>query len=180
MRFITSNEGKFREVSRIAEKFGVKLEWLKMEYIEPQGNSLEEIARLSAEMLAEKVDGEFVIEDSGLFIDALRGFPGPYSSYVFKTIGNEGILKLMEGVDDRRAYFMAVVAYWDGEEVHTFTGRVDGEISKTVRGEHGFGYDPIFLLGGKTFAEMTTEEKNRFSHRRMAFEKFFSWFKENK
>ncbi len=180
MYFITSNEGKFREVREMASKYGLEIEWLRMEYIEPQGNSLEEIARLSAEMLAEKVDGEFVIEDSGLFVEALKGFPGPYSSYVFKTIGNEGILKLMEGVEDRRAYFMAVVAYWDGKTVRTFTGRVDGEISREIRGTQGFGYDPIFLYGDRTFAEMSTEEKNRFSHRRRAFEEFFKWFKENK
>ncbi len=153
MYFITSNEGKFREVREMASKYGLEIEWLRMEYIEPQGNSLEEIARLSAEMLAEKVDGEFVIEDSGLFVEALKGFPGPYSSYVFKTIGNEGILKLMEGVEDRRAYFMAVVAYWDGKTVRTFTGRVDGEISREIRGTQGFGYDPIFLYGDRTFAE---------------------------
>lgn len=180
MYFITSNEGKFREVREMASKYGLEIEWLRMEYIEPQGNSLEEIARLSAEMLAEKVDGEFIIEDSGLFVEALKGFPGPYSSYVFKTIGNEGILKLMEGVEDRRAYFMAVVAYWDGNTVRTFTGRVDGEISREMRGTQGFGYDPIFLYGDRTFAEMSTEEKNRFSHRRRAFEEFFKWFKENK
>ena len=180
MYFITSNEGKFREVREMASKYGIEIEWLKMEYIEPQGSSLEEIARLSAEMLAEKVEGEFVIEDSGLFVEALKVFPGPYSSYVFKTIGNEGILKLMEGVENRKAYFMAVVAYFDGKEVRTFTGKVEGEISREMRGTQGFGYDPIFLYGNKTFAEMATEEKNQVSHRRKAFEEFFRWLKENK
>lgn len=162
MYFITSNEGKFREVREMASKYGIEIEWLKMEYIEPQGSSLEEIARLSAEMLAEKVEGEFVIEDSGLFVEALKGFPGPYSSYVFKTIGNEGILKLMEGVENRKAYFMAVVAYFDGKEVRTFTGKVEGEISREMRGTQGFGYDPIFLYGNKTFAEWQPRRRTKF------------------
>ncbi len=180
MYFITSNEGKFREVKEMAAKFGIEVEWLKMEYLEPQGNSLEEIARVSAEMLTSRINGEFFLEDSGLFVEALKGFPGPYSSYVFKTIGNEGILKLMDGVEDRRAFFMAVVAYFDGSTVRTFTGKVEGEIAREIRGTQGFGYDPIFLYGDKTFAEMSTEEKNRVSHRRRAFEEFFRWLKENK
>lgn len=180
MYFVTSNEGKFREIREMASNYGIEVEWLRMEYLEPQGNSLEEIARLSAEMLSSRIQGEFFLEDSGLFVEALKGFPGPYSSYVFKTIGNEGIIKLMEGVENRRAYFMAVVAYFDGKEVRTFTGKVEGEISREIRGTQGFGYDPIFLYGDKTFAEMTTKEKNQVSHRRRAFEEFFRWLKENK
>ncbi len=172
--FVTSNEGKYREARAIGEKYGIEVGWIQLEYLEPQGNDLEEIARKSAEMLSKEMSSQFFIEDSGLFIEALKGFPGPYSSYVFKTIGNEGIIKLMDGVEDRRAYFMAVIAYWDGKEVKTFTGRVDGKISEEIRGEHGFGYDPIFEFEGKTFAEMG-EEKNEYSHRRRALEKFFEW-----
>ncbi|AEA46205.1 XTP/dITP diphosphatase [Archaeoglobus veneficus] len=173
LTFITSNEGKFREAEQIAAKYGISLKWKKMSYLEPQGSSLEEIASLSAEMLSKELKETFFIEDSGLFIEALKGFPGPYSSYVFKTIGNEGILRLMDGVEDRRAYFLAVIAYFDGSEVQTFTGRVDGEISTEMRGSGGFGFDPIFLYNGRTFAEMG-EEKNAVSHRRRALEGFFT------
>ncbi len=174
MYFVTTNEGKFKEVKSIASKFGIDIEWLNMEYLEPQGRDLEDIARKSAEILAKEIEGEFFIEDSGLFVEALKGFPGPYSSYVFKTIGNEGILKLMEGVEDRRAYFKAVIAYFDGKDVHIFTGRVDGVIAKEMRGSGGFGFDPIFEYNGRTFAEMG-EEKNEVSHRRRALQNFFSW-----
>ena len=174
MLFITSNEGKFVEAKKIAEKYGVKIEWKKMEYLEPQGSDLIEIAKKSAELLSEKIKKPFFIEDSGLFINALNGFPGPYSSFVFKTIGNEGILKLMENETNREAYFLAVIAYFD-KEVHTFVGKVDGEISREIRGNKGFGYDPIFLYGDRTFAEMG-EEKNEVSHRRKALEKFFKWY----
>ena len=176
--FITSNEGKFREAKSIGEKYGIKVEWLKEEYLEPQGKDLEEIARKSAEMLAEKIKKPFFIEDSGLFIEALKGFPGPYSSFVFKTIGNEGILKLMDGVENRRAFFLAVVAFFDGKNIRTFTGRVDGEISTEMRGDKGFGFDPIFLYEGRTFAEMG-EEKNEVSHRRRALEALFSYLKDS-
>jgi len=164
--FVTSNEGKYREVREIGRMYGVDVVWRREEYLEPQGSDLEEIARKSAEMLAEKIREPFFIEDSGLFIEALGGFPGPYSSFVFKTIGNEGILKLMDGVSNRKAYFLAVIAYFDGEKVLTFKGRVEGRIAEEMRGKGGFGFDPIFEYSGRTFAEMGEEEKNKVSHRR--------------
>jgi len=176
MKFITSNEGKFREAKALAEKFSIEIEWLKMEYEEPQGFDLREIAKKSAERLSKVVKEPFFIEDSGLFIEALNGFPGPYSSYVFKTIGNRGILKLMEGISNRKAHFKAVVAYFDGSKVLTFEGNVEGEIAMEMRGDKGFGFDPIFLYQGKTFAEMG-EEKNEVSHRRKALENFFRFLK---
>ncbi len=178
LTFVTSNEGKFREAAEIAAGYGIKLNWKKMKYLEPQGSNLEEIARLSAEVLSRELDGRFFLEDSGLFVEALKGFPGPYSSYVFKTIGNEGILRLMEGVENRRAYFLAVIAYFDGKNVRTFSGKAEGEISTEMRGSKGFGYDPVFLYGSKTFAEMGGE-KNKISHRRKALETFFSYVMRN-
>ncbi len=178
--FITSNEGKFREVREMGESYGIDVEWHEEEYLEPQGSSLKEIARASADSLTEKLGKPFIIEDSGLFIEGLKGFPGPYSSYVYKTIGNEGIAKLIEDVDNRVAYFLAVVAYFDGERIHTFEGRVDGEISSEIIGEQGFGFDPVFLYGDRTFAEMDGRKKNEVSHRRKAFEDFFKWLSSNK
>ncbi len=172
--FVTSNEGKYREAKYIGERYGIEVEWLREEYLEPQGNDLKEIAKKSAEILAKKINKPFFIEDSGLFILALKGFPGPYSSFVFKTIGNEGILKLMDGIEDRRAYFLAVIAFFDGKNVLTFEGRVDGRIATEIRGDKGFGFDPIFEYEGKTFAEMG-EEKNEVSHRRRALEALFSY-----
>lgn len=177
--FITSNEGKFREAKSIGERYGIEVEWLKEEYLEPQGSDLRDIAKKSAELLAEKIKKPFFIEDSGLFIPALNGFPGPYSSFVFKTIGNEGILKLMEGIEDRRAYFLAVIAFFDGEKVLTFEGRVDGRIATEMRGDKGFGFDPIFEYNGRTFAEMG-EDKNEVSHRRKALEKLFRYLSEKR
>ncbi len=174
--FVTSNEGKFKEAKSIGSKYGIEVEWLEEEYLEPQGNDLEEIAKKSAELLAERIREPFFIEDSGLFIEALNGFPGPYSSFVFKTIGNEGILKLMKGIENRKAYFLAVIAFFDGERVLTFKGKVEGRIAEEMRGDKGFGFDPIFEYGGRTFAEMG-EEKNEVSHRRRALEKFFGYLK---
>ena len=174
--FITSNRGKFTEAQRIAENYGIRMIWKRVEYFEPQGDSLEYVARKSAEIIREMVNERFIIEDSGLFIEHLKGFPGVYSSYVFKTIGNEGILKLMEGVKNRKAVFRSVVAFCGGDDIKIFSGEVEGKISFVQRGSGGFGFDPIFEVDGRTFAEMG-EDKDLISHRRRAMEKFLKWYR---
>jgi XTP/dITP diphosphohydrolase len=178
--FITSNPGKVEEARKYFEPLGVRVHQLHLEYPEIQADTLEEVAEYGARWLAERVREPFFLDDSGLFVEALKGFPGVYSAYVYRTIGYQGILKLLSGESNRKAYFKSVIAYWDGE-VHIFTGRVDGEITEEPRGKGGFGFDPIFRPEGfeKTFAEMTTEEKNMISHRGRALKAFAAWLKEN-
>ncbi len=182
--FATSNKGKFHEVETLASGYGIVVRQLDVKKVEIQSDSLEEISLYAVRDIYSKVVGKgidnIVVEDAGLFIDALKGFPGPYSSYVYKTIGINGVLKLLEGVDNRRAFFKAVVAFKSsslGEKI--FKGIVYGEIVKEPRGTYGFGFDPIFKPYGsdKTFAEMTTHEKNKFSHRSKAFTELFKWLK---
>jgi XTP/dITP diphosphohydrolase len=109
-----------------------------------------------------------VLEDSGLFIEALNGFPGVYSAYVFQTIGQMGILRLMEGKRDRDARFESRIALSlpDGN-VELVSGTCTGTIPQTMRGSEGFGFDPVFIPEGdyRTFAEMSIEEKEVHSHR---------------
>ncbi|WP_456421801.1 XTP/dITP diphosphatase [Thermococcus sp.] len=180
LAFITSNPGKVEEAREYFKPLGVEVYQLRIEYPEIQADTLEEVAEYGAKWLAEKIEGPFFLDDSGLFIDALRGFPGVYSAYVYKTLGYLGILKLLEGEMNRSAHFKSVIAYWDGE-LHIFTGRVDGEITTEPRGKGGFGFDPVFKPRGfdKTFAEMTTEEKNKISHRGRALRAFAQWLREN-
>ncbi len=119
------------------------------------------------------------MEDSGLFIPTLKGFPGPYSSYIYKTLGLEGVLRLMDNSQDRKAYFQSTIAIRleDGTS-RTFSGRVYGTISRRVRGKSGFGFDPIFVPRGesRTFGEMTQAVKNKCSHRARTFEEFAKWY----
>jgi XTP/dITP diphosphohydrolase len=178
--FVTSNPGKVEEARTYFEPLGIEVYQLHFPYPEIQADTLEEVAEYGVKWLSERLNLPFFLDDSGLFIEALRGFPGVYSAYVYKTLGYEGILKLLEGIEKREAYFKSVVAYWDGE-VHMFSGRVDGEITREPRGSGGFGFDPIFRPHGfdKTFAEMTTEEKNKISHRGRALKAFAEWLKEN-
>lgn len=182
--FATKNEGKFREAKLIFESLDLKLTMLDVNKVEIQSDSLEDIASYAARELAEQLNLKVIVEDAGLFIKSLNGFPGPYSAYTFKTIGLNGILKLMGGVSDRYAYFLSIVAFAESEKsVKIFQGKVEGLITYEPRGFEGFGFDPIFqpLNGnGKTFAEMTSEEKNKFSHRAKAFRKLALWIRENK
>jgi len=162
--FVTSNKGKVEEVKKYLSPLGVEIVQKNIEYPEIQANSLEEVVAFGINWLKERIDEPFFIDDSGLFIESLNGFPGVYSAYVYKTLGNEGILKLMGGVNDRRAYFKSVIGFYNGE-LHMFKGVVHGKITHEKRGNKGFGFDPIFMPEGysKTFAEMETEEKNKIS-----------------
>ena len=93
-------------------------------------------------------------------------------------MGCEGILKLLTGIEERKAFFKAVIAYTeDGDDVKIFVGKVDGKISRKIRGTMGFGFDPIFIPHGfsKTFAQDSVT-KDAISHRRRAFEAFATWF----
>ncbi len=180
--FVTTNFHKFNEARQVLAEHGVAVAMLRMEAIEIQDDNLEEIAKASVRDAVEKSGMPVFVEDAGLFIEALKGFPGPYSSYVYRTLGTKGILKLMEGIAKRNAYFYSVVAFYSPEDasLKCFHGKVEGKITLNEHGNRGFGFDPIFKPKrgvGKTFAEMTTVEKNRFSHRAQALRKFAVWYK---
>ncbi|RLF50075.1 MAG: non-canonical purine NTP pyrophosphatase, RdgB/HAM1 family [Thermoplasmata archaeon] len=165
--FVTSNDKKFEEASKVFSSFAIKLERINRKYVEIQADKLEEVAEFSARYLMDNTPKPFILEDSGLFIDALKGFPGVYSSYVFRTIGLQGVLSLMEGKSNRGARFLSVVAVVHNNEVVLCRGVCEGHISHTARGHGGFGFDPIFIPRGekRTFAEMSAADKNAYSHR---------------
>lgn len=178
--FVTGNIHKFNEARLILAEYNVAVAMLKIEAVEIQDDNLKSIAKASAIDAVKKCGLPIFVEDAGLFIEAFNGFPGPYSSYVYRTIGTKGILKLMENVDKREAYFQSVVAFSGPEEApKCFQGKVKGKISMEERGSSGFGFDPIFEPSDgrkKTFAEMTTTKKNEYSHRAEALRKFAEWY----
>ena len=179
--FVTGNSHKVKEAGDILSSLGITVEQNNCGYPELQENELEKIAAYGAQWAANKLGSEVMVDDSGLFIRALGGFPGPYSAYVFDTLGNERILKLMDMETDRKAMFRCVIGHCrPGERARLFKGEVDGEISIVGRGEAGFGYDPIFAVGGKTFGEMGDDQKNLLSHRYMALLKFAKWLNEGR
>ncbi len=181
--FATSNVNKFNEARKVLSRCKIAVGMIRVKTLEIQSESLEEIANISAIHAFKQCGLPLIVEDAGLFVEALKGFPGPYSSYVYKTIGNEGLLKLMEKSINRKARFRSVVAFFSGElnAPICFKGEVVGEITREPRREshHGFGFDPIFkpVKSQKTFAEMSINEKNKYSHRARAFRRFAKWYK---
>jgi XTP/dITP diphosphohydrolase len=172
--FITSNTGKFFEAKEKLRPLGFSVIQKDLGYPEIQAEKLEDVALQGVSHVRKGFNEPFILEDAGLFIDALHGFPGVYSKYVFFTIGLPGILRLLNEVKDRKAVFRSVFAYSEPEhEPIISVGECYGTISTEKRGDNGFGYDPIFLPKGlrKTFGEITTNEKNRYSHRSKALDK---------
>jgi len=179
--FVTGNPHKVSEATGILAPLGVEIVQNNCGYPELQEDDLPAIASFGAKWAANKLNSEVIVDDSGIFIEELSGFPGPYSAYVAKTLGNERILKLMEGVSNRSATLKCVIGYCrPGEKATVFSGQVAGKIATSIRGNLGFGYDPIFEVEGMTFGEKGDEEKNRISHRYRALVKFATWLKEGK
>lgn len=133
-----------------------------------------EIAREKARYAYERLCRPLIVDDTGFCIAALSGFPGPYAAYVLDTIGLAGILRLMEGKQDRSACFETAIAFADADGIEVFRGRIDGRIVEP-RGDGGFGYDPIFEVGDRTLAEMPLAEKSAISHRGRALAAFREW-----
>jgi len=178
--FITGNKGKVKEATEKLRPLGFSVVQKDLGYPEVQADCLEEVAQQGIVYVQAKFHKAFMLEDAGLFIDALQGFPGVYSKYVFFTIGLPGIFRLLQGAENRRAVFRSVYAYSEpGQKPVVVVGECNGTISTEPRGEHGFGYDPLFIPKGakKTFGEMTIEEKNQYSHRAKALEKLITELK---
>ena len=176
--FITGNKHKVKEAEIIFKKYNIDLKHIDLGYLEPQG-TLEEVAKSGAKYASQKLNESVIVEDAGLFIKALNDFPGTYSHYVQDTLGNSGILKLMNGVEDRYAEFRSVIGYCaPNSEPVVFLGKVKGHIATEERGNLGFAFDPIFYVEseGKTFGELTREEKSKFSHRNNSLEQFINWY----
>ena len=171
--FVSSNRHKYLEAKDILISFGIKLGFYKLTLEEIQSDSLNEIAKKKAIHAFQKCKKPIIIEDDGIFVNSLNGFPGPYSSFIFKTIKNKGILKLVG--KDRTAKFISIISYHDKKIAKTFDATIHGTISKKEQGS-GWGYDPIFIPNNKnkTFAQLS--DKNKISHRYKALKKFSSWY----
>lgn len=167
--FATTNEHKLREVSAI---LGIAMEQVALELSEPQGVDVERVVREKAEDAFRKTGAAVLVEDTGLEFAAWNGLPGALVKWFVESVGNEGILRMMQGEQNRAAIAKTAIGFYDGTETRVFVGVLSGAIAERVRGANGFGWDPIFIPDGHhaTFAEMSAEEKNALSMRRQAVE----------
>lgn len=195
----TSNPGKIRDLQGAARHFGVEVQALpNFAFIVPvteDGATFEANARKKAEAYSQYAPGEIVIaDDSGLEVDALGGDPGVHSARYAadephkagaNTDDDANNAKLIREIkkipaEQRTGRFVCwIVAAKDGNTLAVFEGKAEGIILERPRGSNGFGYDPLFFFPAinKTFAELTAEEKAKYSHRGTAFKKFLEWYK---
>lgn len=183
--FATGNRNKLNEIRSVAPKHLeiAGLDELGFEGEIPEtmgtieGNSLQK-----AEFISNKYSIPCFAEDTGLEVDALNGEPGVYSA---RYAGPEAdandntklLLERMNGLDNRSARFKTVITYYNQGSYVQFTGTTHGTITEVPIGEHGFGYDPVFIPedSGITYAQMTLSEKNKYSHRKKSFELFATY-----
>lgn len=174
LAFVTGNAGKVAEMKALLAPLDIEVVADGRGYPEVQAATLREVTEAGAKhLLATGLRPPFILEDSGLFIAALKGFPGVYSRNAQDTIGLAGILALLRDVEleNRGAAFQTDLAYVDAAgAVHHFAGLCRGRIADRPSGSGGFGFDPLFVPDGhaQTFAAMDPAEKSRLSHRGQA------------
>lgn len=185
----SGNPHKIEELKQMIEPLGIELKSTldfpdAHEVVEDQPD-LEGNALKKARYWFNETGIPSLADDTGLEVDALNGAPGVYSArYAGENVtyddNVEKLLREMDGESDRKARFRTVIAFLDGSDEHLFEGVCEGEITTQRKGEKGFGYDPVFQPLGydQTFAELSSEEKNKISHRGLAFQKFLAYLKD--
>ncbi len=167
--FVTSNLGKLREAEAV---LGTTLDHRALDLPEIQSLDLREVLRAKLRAGWQAIERPLMVEDTGLSLRALGGFPGPLIRWLLDSVGPEGLCRLADCFGDRRAKVQCLVGATDGVEEVFGEGVVEGSIADRPRGGGGFGWDGVFIPegSGRTYGEMTAADKNRISHRRLAFE----------
>lgn len=167
--FVTGNKEKIAIAKMALENTQFKIEARKIYCEEIQSDKIEDIVAKSAEFALKVLHSELIKVDSGLFIEALGGFPGPYSAFVEKKLDAKLILKMMKGMDNRKAFYKESLAYCNTwEPTIIFSSYTYGHISKKSSGKYGLNFDRIFIANGdsKTMAHFIDEERiKRYSNK---------------
>ena len=159
---VTGNWAKVAQAKSVLEPMGHEIDNIKMDTVEIQADTVEEVAAYSAKWASEQLKKNVVKNDTGIVIEGLKGFPGPYTHYVQDTIGEDGVLKIMEGMENRNAKFVQALAFCEyGKEPVVFTSETKGTISLKKEGTHGWCWDFIFIPEGqdKTLGCFEDEER---------------------
>jgi non-canonical purine NTP pyrophosphatase (RdgB/HAM1 family) len=167
---VSSNPNKAIEAERILR---MPLLRVSMPLPEIQARTVEEITRHKVEMARSRGYQRLIVEDVSLGFVELGNFPGPYIKWLLESAGGAGLSAIAYALRDRTAVAECCVGYWDGNDVHLFSGEIRGEILIEPRGDQHFGWDAWFLPSGRnaTYAELAPEEKDAISHRGLAYSK---------
>ena len=162
--FVTGNWAKVATAKKALEPLGYKVDNVKMETPEIQADDVVDVAKYSAKWACEQLGRPVIKVDCGLFVKSLKGFPGVYTHYADDTIGEDGLLKLMEGIEDREAYFKEALAYCvPGEEPVVFEAYTRGSIDTKKSGQYGWTWDFIFIPEGEDRVLGTFPDEERWN-----------------
>jgi XTP/dITP diphosphohydrolase len=185
--FASHNQNKVNEIKSLLPKSVEVLSLTDIGFvdeIDETGLTLDENSKLKAKAVLKKTGYFCFADDTGLEIEALNYEPGVFSARYAGNQKNDSdnidkVLLNLKGITNRNARFRTVITLLIGKDEYSFEGKVEGKIIMEKRGEFGFGYDPIFIPEdeSRTFAEMSLEEKNKFSHRARAFQKMIEFLK---
>lgn len=167
---VTGNPSKLVEARRLFPR----LEAVEIDLPEIQSLDLHEVLRHKARSAAARVERAVIVEETGLELAALGGFPGPLVRWMLEAVGPEGIARLVAHEGDSRATARCALLYLDGDTEVIGEGHTDGELTLPARGDRGFGWDPVFRPDGsvRTYGEMSPDEKDAISHRGRAWRAF--------
>ncbi len=170
LTFVTGNVNKLREANQILD-CSLKLREVD-DLIEMQTPDVSEVVTHKVNQAYEIINGPVLVEDSGLIFNEWNGLPGALVKWFEKSVGCEGMIRMLENFSNREATAVCYVAVRFGETIKVAKGEARGVISFEERGTNGFGWDTIFIPEGneQTFAQMEPKEKNAISHRKKAFE----------
>lgn len=179
--FATGNNNKLNEFRNYLKPMNIEIEHIDIEYPEIRSDKIEDIAKQGAIYISKKINRPVIVEDSGLFIESLNGFPGTYTKWVHQKIGHEGIFRLLKEKENKAEFKACIGLHIPGKEPITFLGISKGTVITEERGTKGWGHDPIFIPENydKTWAE-DPDLKAMTSHRILALKKFSEWLKANK
>ena len=168
LTFVSTNPGKLAELRELCRPYDLHLAWRRRSLQEPQTDSLETVVRSKLAQTTD-VPGWSLVEDSGLFLPALAGFPGVYTAHVYRIWGWTPILELLRRRSPT-AIYRSVAGARRGRRVVVAHGACRGRLVQRPRGSGGFGFDPVFVPDDsrRTMAEISLSEKNRISHRGQA------------
>lgn len=181
INYITTNKFKVLVAKEILNPLGIEVEAKSIDCPEIQADTIEEVAKFSSKYASDVLQEDTLKNDSGLIIPALNGFPSAYTKYVEQTIGVDGVLKLMEGIENREAYFVEVLAYTKyGQEPVTFVSKTAGKLAKVKSGEFGWSWDFVFIPNGesKTLGCYPDNERWKFWDN-TAYEQLSNYLKEH-
>lgn len=174
----SKNKGKIEEFKKLLSDINVEVVDVEFEDVEENGESFLANSLIKAKNLQKYTDLPVIADDSGLCIKHFNGWPGIYTARAFpdqKTYKEklDKLLEMMEGVEDRSAEFVSCITLLLNNEEYTFIGKTKGRIHTEQVGKNGHGFDPVYICDdlNKTFASLTIEEKNIYSHRAKAFKK---------